>query len=177
VYQAFDSSATLLRTNGEPTFKETAFGNERWVYATRSFSPKGWVPAAVLRIEFDPAGLVSDWYFLDPQSHQQLPIRETVAEAARRFGQPRIFCAAAPIPVIDLESGLRKHVATRKTAADLFSPLWTPRERSRESAVVWELSADRPSAAFVPPKHWVYDVAPNGKIVSFGVQNARGGCE
>ena len=48
VYYPFDRSATLVRLNGEPTFKEGVkdgrIGIERWVYATRSFSPKDGSP-------------------------------------------------------------------------------------------------------------------------------------
>jgi len=181
VYYPIDRSATLLRLNGEPTYREDVkdgrIGFEQWVYATRSFSPKGWVPAAVLRIEFDAADVVSDWYFLDPQSSQHLPITETVAQAARTFGHPRAFCAAAPVKVVDLESGLRKRVATRTAVGELIYPLATPRVRSGESGVVWEFYVDRPSAAFVPATLWMYQVGPDGKLVREGVGAARGGCE
>jgi len=173
-----DGSAILLRLNGEPTFKQGPFGShETWVYATRSFSPKGRVPAALLRIEFDAADVVSDWYFLDPQSNQQLPIRETVAQAARTFGHPRVFCGAAPIPVVDLESGLRRHVATRTTAGELLRPeLDNLRVRSGRSGVVWEFSVDRPSAALVPANFWFFEIAPNGAVRLVGITHARGGC-
>jgi hypothetical protein len=181
VYYPIDRSATLLRLNGEPTYREDVkdgrIGFERWVYATRSFSPKGSVPAALLRIEFDAADVVADWYFLDPQSNQQLPIRETVAQAARTFGHPRMFCAAAPIRVVDLESGLRRHVATRTAVGELIYPLATPRVQSGGSGVVWEFYVDRPSAAFVPATLWMYEIGPDGKLVREGVGAPRGGCE
>jgi len=170
------SPAEVLRAAGEPAQKRPSLGrgSEQWAYAVRAFSPAAGfsVPAAILRIEFDGAGVVTDWYFRDPAGRTRLPVRESLPDAQRFLSS---ICRQ-PVPEIDLEAGLQRKQSTQEDVASLLAPVRSDkgREEALSEGLAWEYYVDRPSPVFVPPFYVMVSIE-NGRVNRI-YPSGYGGC-
>jgi hypothetical protein len=180
------SKAEVVRLLGAPASEEGApntipSGSVLWSYPIRAFAPvAGLVPAAILRIEIDAAGHVSDWYFLDAHGRNRLPIRETLS-AARRF---LASVCHQPVSEVDLETAIRPGRTLKSDIIQLLTPVaeWSMTKEpylhettSTAGRTVLDYFVDRPSPVFIPPFYQKITIGPSG-YVSLAYPEGYGGC-
>lgn len=169
------TSTDVLRQVGDPADKVHSPTREEWAYPVRAFSPRGLPPAAILRIEFDLAGVVSDWYYFDPRTKMRLPIRESLTDAQRFLGR---ICGR-PVREVNLEAGIRRNQSTKADIVALLAPVVGGRARVREtitaSWVAWDYYVDRPSPVFIPPFYVIVVFGAKG-VVEVIYPEGYGGC-
>jgi hypothetical protein len=173
------TSTDVLRQVGDPADQRHS-PREEWAYPVRAFSPRALPPAAILRIEFDLAGVVSDWYFFDPRTKIRLPIRESLTDAQRFLGR---ICER-PVREVNLEAGIRRNQSTKAEIVALLAPvvggMHFRRARVRETAtasgVAWDYYVDRPSPVFIPPFYVIVEFGAKD-VVELIYPEGYGGCE
>lgn len=168
-----------------PVDEQTKDGGKIWIYPVRAFhgtplSRLGLVLAAILRVEFDRAEIVSDWYFLDPRTHRRLGVTETLSDA---LGAVTAICGArgSASRQIVLEPVLQRGRTTMAEVkhlglaamppASFASPRTVPGSRGQ----AWDIYVDRPSPVFVPPFYYIIGFNAAGVATSGGA-TGYGGC-
>jgi hypothetical protein len=171
--------ADVLRQVGEPADKRHYPTGEDWAYPVRAFSPRDFPPAAILRIEFTLAGVVSDWYFFNSRTKARLPIRETYTDARRFLAR----VCGRPVGEVNLEAGIRRNQSSKADIAALLAPVVGGRHFSRAhvretitaSGFVWDYYVDRPSPVFIPPFYVIVVFGDEG-VVKLIYPEGYGGC-
>ena len=148
------SKAEVERQIGDPAQKtRDRDGREVWVFAVRGFAAPstGGVPlAAILRVQFDSAGAVGDWFFLDPHRKTKLPINESLAEA-RDFLRSFCFEKRTEVDLEQIEVGDAKEDVAKLLNRATVLGRDIRRESVNATGVAWDYYVDRPSPVFIPP--------------------------
>ena len=174
----------------------TRNGERRLIYAIRAWAPlgdqriEGIAPAAILRITFDDAGIVSDWYFIHSVTGAQLPQKETLEDATRSMSG---VCGWPVENQVVLETGIQRGVSKMSEVIRLLpeDSIWIspvvvgqpmasltlyPRRTPTPDGEAWEYYVDRPAPIFIPPFHFDMYVNDAGAVRRGWVFHAYGGC-
>lgn len=128
---------------GPPPFSAEDRVAIRWWYPVRVLTrgTSHGVPAAELKVWFDDAGRVDEWGFTHPVSGARLPVRETLPEVERWFGD---YCQPPPrIELATARAGPRDAHVLCGPAEPPVRPAVLPRGDVRERGPAGGHAADR----------------------------------
>lgn len=144
------------------------------------------VPAGLLRMRFDNAGLLVDWHFVDPANGASIPIQDTQAQAERWFDL--LVSSPGPVPPrIRVRQQLIPGSTTLNEAIAVFGS-WHPdfhcdsegpvplyRKVQNDFGTVLEWYVDRPSHLFIPPMYLVATFDRSGGLLACHLQQTYPG--
>ncbi len=184
------TEAEMRQQFGESPADHQMKGGERLlIYPIRVWTPvrRGIVPAAILRVQFDRGGVVTDWYFFHPRTNQRLEVAETLSEA--QYAVSQICKADGRAPMLVLETNIQRGQSTMGDIHRLmveftylifrFHPsrgFPYPRKVPIANGEAWDFYVDRPSPIFIPPFYYYIEFNPAGVAKSRGGASGYGGC-